>query len=51
MFGRRSLSTTSTTSSITPIIEGLDPLKVYILRQGNTLYSYLPITKKNTDLR
>jgi serine protease Do len=32
-------------------IKGLDPLKVYILRQGNTLYSYLPISQTGTELR
>lgn len=32
-------------------LKGLDPLKVYILRQGSTLYSYLPISKTETELR
>ena len=29
----------------------LDPLKVYILREGNTLYSYLPMSSKPTNVR
>ena len=32
-------------------LDGLDPLKVYILREGNTLYSYLPMSSKGTNVR